>query len=302
MLNLAPWRYRRIFSEQGGPITRIEFSEFPVLGHRCYQANAYLAPHLTGKSRAALNLYSDADGTGTHPSAMVARYMAISESLERWAFHVKVNDFDRDLYGFDRDASSNGMAAFPGIFSGQCRKKAYWEALERFCVIAWWDGRLTARLRPTSWSGVTAVQVEHPLDRGVMVVLFKRCEPGGFFSYGHAAGRDFGSACERASIELCRNEFVLRTYRATHPNFGVVDLPQVKDIFERRLLFFSLPEGQALFQSRLQAQPRRPINSPRILFDGPIVGPWSRYATVWRVALELPTDDYMEPKLEFFFW
>jgi hypothetical protein len=38
------------------------------------------------------------------------------------------------------------------------------------------------------------------------------------------------------------------------------------------------------------------------MFDGPIVGPWSRYATVWRVALELPTAGYMEPKLEFFFW
>ena len=85
---------------------------------------------------------------------MVARYMAISESLERWAFHVKVNDFDRDLYGFDRDASSNGMAAFPGLFSSQCRKKAYWEALERFCVIAWWDGRLAARTRPTGWTDV----------------------------------------------------------------------------------------------------------------------------------------------------
>lgn len=302
MLNLAPWRYRRIFSDQGGPITRIEYSEFPVLGHRCYQANAYLAPHLTGKPRPPLHLYSNADGTGTHPSAMVARYMAISESIERWAFHVKVNDFDRDLYGFDRDSTSNGMAAFPGIFSGQCRRKAYWEALERFCVIAWWDGRLTARVRPTPWKGVSAVQVEHPLRRGIVVILFKRCEPGDFYSYGHAAGRDFGGACARASIELARNEFVLRTYRATHPNFGVPDLPQVKDIFERRLLFFSLPEGHALFQERLLSQPRRPIDAPHVMFDGPIVGPWTRYATVWRVALELPTQDYRESKLEFFFW
>jgi hypothetical protein len=302
MLNLAPWRYRRIFTEQGGPIARIEFSEFPVLGHRCYQANAYLAPHLAGKSHAPLTLYSNADGTGTHPSAMVARYMAISESLERWAFHVKVNDFDRDLYGFDRDASSNGMAAFPGLFSSQCRTKAYWEALERFCVIAWWDGRLAARVRPTGWAEVSAVQVEHPLDRGVMVILFKRCMPGGFFSYGHAAGRDFGSACQRASIELCRNEYVLRSFRATHPTFTVADLPQVEDIFERRLLYFSLPEGHALFQERLNLQPRRPISAPKVMFDGPIMGPWSRYATVWRVALELPTAGYIESKLEFFFW
>jgi hypothetical protein len=302
MLNLAPWRYRHIFAEHGGPITRIEYSEFPVLGNRCFQANAYLAPELTGSTRPQLNLYSNADGTGTHPSAMVARYMAISEALERWAFHMKVNDFDRDLYAFDRDGSSNGMAAFPGLFSSQCRTKAYWEALERFCAISWWDGRLLAVVRPTKWPDVMAAQIDHPLGRGVMVILFKRCIPGDFFSYGHAAGRDFGAACQRASIELCRNEYVLRSYRATHPIFSFADLPQVKDIFERRLLYFSLPEGNALFQERLQASPRRPISSPQVMFDGPIIGPWSRYATVWRVALELPTMGYLEPKLEFFFW
>jgi len=95
---------------------------------------------------------------------------------------------------------------------------------------------------------------------------------------------------------------VLRSFRATHPTFTFADLPQVKDIFERRLLYFSLPEGHALFQERLNTQPRRPISAPKVMFDGPIVGPWSRYATVWRVALELPTEGYMEPKLEFFFW
>jgi ribosomal protein S12 methylthiotransferase accessory factor YcaO len=302
MLNLAPWRYRHIFAEHGGPITRIEYSEFPVLGNRCFQANAYLAPELAGNTRPQLNLYSNADGTGTHPSAMVARYMAISEALERWAFRMKVNDFDRDLYAFDRDESSNGMAAFPGLFSSQCRTKAYWEALERFCAIAWWDGRLLAVVRPTKWPDVMAAQIDHPLGRGVMVILFKRCMPGDFFSYGHAAGRDFEAACQRASIELCRNEYVLRSYRATHPVFTFADLPQVTDIFERRLLYFSLPEGHALFREHLQASPRLPISSPHVMFDGPIIGPWSRYATVWRVALELPTMGYLEPKLEFFFW
>jgi len=302
MLNLAPWRYRQIFTEQGGPITRIEFSEFMVLGYRCFQANAYLASHLTGKARPKLDLYSTADGTGTDRSAMVARYMAISEALERWAFHAKVNDFDRDVYGFDRDASSNGMAAFPGLFDWQCRKKAYFEALERFCVIAWWEGRLAAEVSPTNWNDVFALVIQHPLGDGVVVILFRRCTPGAFYSYGHAAGRDFRGACHRASIELCRNEYVLRSYRATHPTFSYVDLPQVHDIFERRLLFFSLPEGHALFQERLKTEPRRPIEPPNVLFDGPIVGPWSRYATVWRVALELPTEGYLEPKLEYFFW
>lgn len=302
MLNLAPWRYRRIFSKQGGPITRIEFSEFPVLGQRCFQANAYLAPYLTGKPRPELHLYSNADGTGTHLSPMVARYMAISESIERWAFHVKVRDFDRDLYGFDRDASSNGMAAYPGFFARQCRTRAYWEALERYGVVAWWAGRLAAHERPTKWPGVHAVQVEHPLGRGAMVILYKKCIPGDFYSYGHAAGRTFASASQRAAIELCRNEYVLRSFRATHPGFGANDLSQIKDLFERRLIYFSLPDGHALFQERLRSRPERLAGRPKTIFDGQIIGPWTRYATVWRVAFELPTESYLEPKLGFFFW
>ena len=215
-----------------------------------------------------------------------------------------MRDFDRDLYGFDRDSSSNGMAAFPGLLASQCRTKAYWEALERYCVIAWWDGRLTASERPTPWPEVHAVQIEHPLRRGVMVILYKKCTPGDFFSYGHAAGRDFASASQRASIELCRNEYVLRCFRATHPSFTADDLPEIKDIFERRLVFFSLPNGHALFQEhlRLPVQTRRPATPPKVMFDGPILGPWSRYATVWRVAFELPTESCMGPRLDFFFW
>lgn len=301
MLNLAPWRYRHIFAEQGGPVSRIEYSEISVLGNRCFQANAYLDSERTGTTRKQRNLYSNADGTGTHRSAMVARYMAISEAIERWAFQAKVGDFDRDLYGFDRDASSNGMAAFPGIFERQCRAQAYWEALERFCLVAWWDSLLGATTRPTKWPGVMAAQIEHPLGRGAVVILSKHCMPENFYSYGHAAGKDFDAAAERASIELCRNEFVLRAYRATHPTFSGASLLEVADIFERRLLSFSLPEGHARFQAQVEVRPARMIESPALLFDGPIYGPWTRYATVWRVALDLPSDNYLRQVLDCFF-
>jgi hypothetical protein len=37
-------------------------------------------------------------------------------------------------------------------------------------------------------------------------------------------------------------------------------------------------------------------------FDGEIPGPWSRWATVWRHAVVMPTDEYLNPHSNFFFW
>jgi len=127
---------------------------------------------------------------------MVARYMAISEAMERWAFHVKVNDFDRDLYGFDRDASSNGMAAFPGLFKSAARKKAYHEALERFALIGWWDGRLQATREPSHFPGVSLIRIHHDVATDEVVVLSRRAATG-ITSYGHAAGANVLTAATR---------------------------------------------------------------------------------------------------------
>ncbi len=300
MFNLAALRYRSVSTAQGGPIEKIEFSEFSVLGQRCYQANAFLNADLVQK-RKSHDLYSNADGTGTHPTAIVARYMAISEAIERWAFHTKVRDYDHDLYGFDRDASSNGMAAFPGLCASQCRSRAYFEALERYSLVAWWDGSLWAQIRQTEWEGVTAVEIDHGLDTGCMVILYKYCSPG-FYSYGHAAAKNFKVACRRAAIELCRNEYVLRCYRTTHPHTTINTLDEVDDIFERRCLFFSYPEGHKLFQEKIATPPEKERKAPDIIFDGQIRGPWSKYATVWRVAMEMPTNNYKDKSKLFFIW
>jgi len=134
-----------------------------------------------------------------------------------------------------------------------------------------------------------------------MVILFKRCTPGISTATGTPRAGISGApaSAPRSSfvgMNLCCAPTAPRTQTSTTD-----DLPQVKDIFERRLLYFSLPEGTRSSSSVSTRSHTAPSPSP-IMFDGPIVGPWSRYATVWRVALELPTDGYMEPKLEFFFW
>ena len=139
MISLAALRYRNVLAAHGGPVERIETGEFPVRSRRMFQANARLSPGLTRKRQ--MSIYSDADGTGTHRIASIARHMAVSEALERWAFHATVRSERAAEFGFDVDPSSNGMAAFPGVLRRNARRKAMLEAVERFCLIALWEGR-----------------------------------------------------------------------------------------------------------------------------------------------------------------
>src|ERR1700722_8928463 len=148
MINLAGFRYRNVFADRQGPIVRIDTTDFAVEGRRMFLANAHIRPDLLPHKQQH-SVYSDATGSGTHESPMIARYMAISESMERWAYNVTARSAERSKYGFDVDPMSSGMAAFPGLFPGQARRKAYLEAVERFCMIAWWEGMLPSVECPT---------------------------------------------------------------------------------------------------------------------------------------------------------
>jgi hypothetical protein len=69
------------------------------------------------------------------------------------------------------------------------------------------------------------------------------------------------------------------------------------------VLYYALPEGQAEFRRRLElrveaASPTR----PRPVFDREVRGPWSRYATVWRVVYPAGTRDHFDPARLTFFW
>lgn len=84
MYNLAPFRFRNVLAADGGPIARVVLADALVLGRREFMANAYLTPGLA-EDLSNRAIYSAANGSGTSPSPMVARFMAISEALERWA-------------------------------------------------------------------------------------------------------------------------------------------------------------------------------------------------------------------------
>ena len=294
MFSLAAINYRDILTSDGGPIERVQTGTLDVLGRQEAQAVAFLKPGLV-RGKPPLSVYGNADGTGSNRSAQVARHMAISEALERWAFYETAQGPDAAQHGFDLDNSTNGMAAFPGWFKAQARKRAYHEALERWALISWWSGHMRATVVGDALLGVSALRLEHSAKFGEVAVLFRR-SAAGHVSYGYSAGSTFASAVARAAVELARNEFVLSYYKLRSV------AGEVPNCFERRCLYFAGEEGHAEFLRRaFDRKPRRETEWS-VKFDGEIKGPWSRYATVWRVLPAMPSRDYLDPNASFFFW
>lgn len=295
MLNLAALRYRNVLAEFGGPIANIEMGQFPVRGRKLVLANASLKAELTRRSTNCL-FSNTADGTGVDRTASVARHIAISEALERWAFTATVASDRAADFGFDIDPSSCGLSAFPGLFGRQARHRSVLEAIERFSVIAWWEGRVDGRLFDTDWPGVSAVAIDGPFG-GVTVIVYARTQWGGY-AYGHAAAESFTGACERAILELARIEWVLRGSWLAK----VAGQPLAPtQIFERRCLYFAEQEGHERFLRKVhgRATGRRP--AAEIICDSELPGPWSDYATVWRFALRPPSDGYLNGGDSYFF-
>ena len=297
MISLAGYRYRNVLETEGGPVARIAVREFPIYGRQMFQANAWLSDKVVSHTK-KFAIYSDADGTGTSAVPMVARYMAISECMERWAYRAKVRANDRELYGFDIDESSNGMSAFPGLFNSEARKRAQMEAVERASIIAWWEGVLDGEVRATDWPGVSALVLPSPIGVGVTVVAFRETRPG-CFAYGQGAASNFFGACERAVMELARAEYALGL---RHVSQGLAVETTPSDLFERRCLFFSTPEGHALFQERIHRKTRGPGFKSEIICDTEIEGPWTEYASVWRVLIRPATTDFLIDSERYFFW
>ena len=293
MISLAPYLFRNVFSQQGGPIARVTACEFAVFGRKQYQATAFLAPELANEKPSVV-MFGTCDGTGVAENPVVARHKAISEALERWAFFEVRRSGNLAPYAFDVDRTSNGMAAFPG-FSWQARRRARFEALERFAVVGWWDRQFAHSLCRSPYPNVSAVRIHHGQSFGEVTIVYRRA-PAGFTSYGYGAGATLDAAIRSAASELVRAEFVISRHRARG---GMVP---VTDHMERRCLHYSTQEGHAEFQDRLAADPAKKAATWRTLFDGEIRGRWSQWATVWRHAVDMPSYDFLEREKLFFFW
>jgi hypothetical protein len=299
VFNLAAFRYRAVLAALGGPIDRLEMADVTILGQRQFLANAYLKAGLVG-DRGTRLLFSPANGSGTAPSPMVARFMATSEAMERWAHWELHRGPERAKYGFDADPSSNGLAAFPGLFRRQARSCALMEAAERFNLLNWWEGRLPAAESATRWPGVRSATICSQAP-GVTVILFKRTEQG-FVAYGHGAAMDYDAACHKAAAEMERHALVIGRFAHAHAGKICDQLPSDAHPIERRSLFFATEAGHELFLERLRSRPHKALAQPRLVFDGPVPGPWGRYADVWRVVYTPPSDRFLSMDENYFLW
>ena len=291
MLSFAPFLYRDVLAVQGGPIAKVDAVKVEMTNHPAYLANAYLRADLASPSKHVI--YGDTDGSGSSDDSAAAQHMAISEALERWAFRQALHSGEARKYFFHLDPSSNGMAAFPGL-SWQARRRARFEALERWAIIGWWDGSLKGHVSSAPYPNVGMVRIEHG-QHGEVVILFHKCA-GGHVAYGHAAGGNLVSAAAKAAIDLARSEYALAQYRAR----GI--LAKVTSFYEQRCVHFSTPEGHSHFLRRAYASPTKPTPPWSVLFDGEIVGPWSKYAVVWRYVVQMPTYAFLDPRETVFLW
>ena len=293
MVSLAAFRYGDVFTADGGPIDRVATGELSVLGERHHLANAYLHEALSVGTEIHA-VYGQADGTGIDRVPAVACHRAISAALVRWAYLAVREGPGAAEYGFGYDDSSNGMAAFPGLFRRQAQALARAQAVERHALVSWWDGRLPAERTPTPYDGVEAVRIHHSSGPGEVVLLFRRTRAG--YAYGHAFGAGLPQAIRAAAIDLARTELVLAAHRAK----GALVAPA--NFLERRTLYFAGEEGAERFERRLLARPDKPVSLLCPLYDGEIPGPWARWATVWRCCVQMPTAEYLDPETDFFFW
>lgn len=297
MLNLAPTRYLKVMVPDGGPIARLEHCYGDVFEEPCVHAVAYLKEGIVGPKSVDVWGTDQPDGAGSHPSAQTACYMAISEAMERWAVHYCRENPSSGLGGLQLDGSSNGFAAYPGLFRRQARRAAYRESIERHCLICWWEGLLGHRCIEDPRPGVFAILLDNPFSAHTVIVVWSMTEFG--HSYAFGAGDSVGDATRRALVELSRTQGLLRKLCGLSARQR---FEWTGGVFERRIRYFSTERGATQFLDRLKQQVSTAPPRHKILFDSAVVGPWDRYASVWRTIFEAPNREYLSEAEDYFFW
>ena len=282
-INLAPLRYRNILLIHGGPLDKIAVTDIGTPEHPQYEAVAFLSPSHVPAWHRNSPLYNTGHGGGTHRLRNVACHIAISEAMERWAFLQTVHGPLAGRYGFDVEPSTSGMAAFPGLTTETARIRADWEAVERWALLEWWNGKLSATLTPgSSRTDGTLLLSLSAKDRRA-VILWSTLQ-GGNTAYGFAAADSTETAIKKARIEQARNVVVLNRFFEGHRPVEEFIADEDLPVYDRRLVFFSTPAGKQVFWENVGASTATIINHPgaQKIIDSEIPGPWSRYAAVWR--------------------
>jgi len=284
--------------EDGGPIAKVEVGRLQCGEKTYYQAGAWLSHRLNLTTRAP-SVFPQPDGCGTHASRMLARHMAISEALERWALYTLYQSGNHKQFALDIDCTSTGMAAYPGLFRRQTRAHALREAVERYCLANWAVGNLRAKILDDQ----QGFEIQNPLSKHAVVMLWRQFKSG-YFSYGFSAARNLDQAVLKAEIEMERLVLLIKGFYRE----SVAELdghqPSITNHLEQRIMNFSTQAGHEHFLSHLNRSTGLQVTtgSPPPLIDSHLPGPWDKYTTVWRVLFPMPNQIYDEARADIFFW
>ena len=104
-------------------------------------------------------------------------------------------------------------------------------------------------------------------------------------------------ACMKGMIEMGRHDRVVRRFLARP-----IGTPKPTNILESRALFFASKAGFALFSKRLRTPARGRVGHFETICDREIPGPWSQYASVWRVAFRPLSNGFISADEDYFYW
>lgn len=294
--SLAPIKYEKIIAE-AWPVASFEIVELKdSFGRAIFECYSTLDTKLKNQNKKLSQIYGPYDGTGTAPTKSLAVYKSFSEALERWACYSIATETQHSHHPLEKTLSSTGFASFPSLSSTRARENARYEAIERWCINNWWQGKLGLMpvKIPVAASNLFGWEIVSPFKKAHTLIVRQILEArnGCFAFYGFATSNSKKSALERAIIELDRNRraILLKTggdpENLDHTNISL-------STQDRRLFFFSTEIGNQLFNETVGKTngPKSLITiPPQLLIDHEIKGPWSRYTRVWRCLFE-----YNEP-------
>lgn len=294
-VNLSAWRYKKVLKAEGGPIDHMDEFRATSVEKPWYRFDAFLLENLRPSA------VHEADGIGSAAARPVARAAAISEAMESWAYWDRSQSAMRDYYGFSIEDSRRGMAAFPGVFTLRAREHARADAMVRYALLNWWEGRLEHSVLAGPPEAEKVLEIELPDSREVALLTFHDNPSSGLRTYGCGVAKDLATALRRARAERRQHEVQVSDFVALNPDPELA-LFTIKDAALRRALYFALPPGQELFDERVRCDRWNRARSPQAVFDGLIPGAWDRYASVWRTLYEAPTDEFASDRADYFYW
>ena len=281
-LNLAFLKYRNLIQAPNEVFSKIsirETSNEPARPNG-FEALVYLNDNLLIHPRENFQLYFNADGGGYHQHSYIAIFKAISEGLERWAYHNTTDPDELALYGFNIDCSTNGMASYPDLFPYKARKHALMEALERWRLYFWWKGLIPcSEIKHPEKNHFSTIELYDPWFKEKTVITYSKNDS--FTTYGFATSSNIAHAIQRARVEQLRNDAVLTNY------FNASIKVEPDSITEQKLLYFA-NEGVGPFLEKIKTTQNLKVNiqQPKLIADSEMMGPWSKYTVVWRCLFD----------------